>query len=78
MERRDSETSLGEQMPPLASELVDTDAVAAVRTWILAMDPAAAGALDESVDGAASEETGPRVEEPPVEEPAVRPLFQVP
>jgi hypothetical protein len=39
MQQRDSDTSEGEQMPPLASELVDTEAVAAVRAWIAAMEP---------------------------------------
>jgi hypothetical protein len=38
MERRDADGSVGEQMPPLASELVDSEAVAAVRAWILAME----------------------------------------
>jgi hypothetical protein len=51
MERRDADGSVGEQMPPLATELVDSDALAAVRAWILAMAPDAEPAPASS-DGA--------------------------
>lgn len=39
MLQRDSDGTVGEQMPPLATEEVDTEAVAAVRAWIEAMVP---------------------------------------
>jgi hypothetical protein len=75
MESRDSESSVGEQMPPLASELVDSEAVAAVRAWIGAMEPttepdsrvdedATAESADETTtEGSETEETGETPEE---------------
>jgi hypothetical protein len=64
MERRESETSVGEQMPPLASEQVDMAGVAAVRAWIAAMPrkeppPSQAdAATQDGTDAAVSTGTG--------------------
>jgi hypothetical protein len=46
MQQRESEISVGEQMPPLATEQVDVAAVAAVRAWIAAMPRARAPVAD--------------------------------
>jgi hypothetical protein len=63
MLQRDSDTTIGEQMPPLATEQVDTEGVAAVRAWIEAMEPQAEP-TQPAADEAPSDEAAAAMSEP--------------